>query len=943
MKKRNVYSLLTAIFTLLLLALYFIACQEEEKFIPLKIFSLEPTEALIGDTIIIRGEGFSPELLTNGIFFQGAERIVPFKMDRSQLFVAVPEGALPGPVTVNILNEETSDSPPLDIIIPVVSNITPEQAWVGDTVMIYGENFRPRAIENKVRFQPAPSGVTAYVISGSSTELKVIVPVTQSTSTVQVMGFDGPEFTTNTPVITSINPVKGVIGDTVTIAGRGLPVNGTASLGSKATSIVITRSTAREVKVLVPADAVDGSFRLRYSTGMEVNVTSAQVFEVNPDISTIAPFSGEAGVPVTITGTGFSKVASENSVSFNGSAATITEASSTQLVAIVPDVFTTGPVSVTVNGRTVEGPVFTLSPPGTPIIYNISPASGPAGSNVVINGKNFDPSAGSNTVKFSGNVTATVLTASGEQLTVRVPAGAQTGQLSVTKDGKTGLSPVFTVTAEATPFIASITPNPATRGGTLTINGGNFSANKNDIVVNTPQGDQLTVMTAAENVITVTVPAEFPAGQKDIRVNQSGRTSNSVPVFIAGQPVITSLSIDNGYPGTTVTITGNDFSDRESDHTVRFGNVTATIVDPGDLVLNVITVFVPDVPAGVHDLTVTLGNTSNAIPFEVKDKPVAVKNVYLAARITGTDGQKWKILKSTFEPPSLTVTYEGAGADINALAADFTHNKIYMYVSTAPPVLARSNLDNTGYQELYTEDEMAGLYDFTLDIPRGRIYWSSSLEAKVMSGNMDGSGTPEVLYTYDNGNIGFVVYGISYHQPDDMLYLIEYNMDSGLPSVSKIKADGTGAVISLFTDEDGLTDPRDVRIDSQHGKLFIVDAGTVILSGNADGSGTLSSFTTFQPGYQLVGMALDIQDQYVYWAETDGAGTTDVYRKRYDSELIPGTTPASNVQKIYTIDGVTVSRDSPTGLVIEESSGNGANQRMRFSSMSVKTRSWKKK
>ena len=60
-----------------------------------------------------------------------------------------------------------------------------------------------------------------------------------------------------------------------------------------------------------------------------------------------SPTSGPAGTAVTINGTGFSVVATQDAVYFNGTPATILSASTTQIVARVPSSATTGKISIT--------------------------------------------------------------------------------------------------------------------------------------------------------------------------------------------------------------------------------------------------------------------------------------------------------------------------------------------------------------------------------------------------------------------------------------------------------------------------------------------------------------------------------------------------------------------------------------------------------------------
>lgn len=64
------------------------------------------------------------------------------------------------------------------------------------------------------------------------------------------------------------------------------------------------------------------------------------------------PISGRVGTTVTITGTGFDPVAGNNIVYFGATKATVTSASATQLVVIVPTGATFQPISVTKGGLT---------------------------------------------------------------------------------------------------------------------------------------------------------------------------------------------------------------------------------------------------------------------------------------------------------------------------------------------------------------------------------------------------------------------------------------------------------------------------------------------------------------------------------------------------------------------------------------------------------------
>ncbi len=72
----------------------------------------------------------------------------------------------------------------------------------------------------------------------------------------------------------------------------------------------------------------------------------------SPTIAGFSPSAAAAGEQLIITGTNFSANASTNNVKFNGTTATVSAATNTQLTVTVPAGVTSGKISVTVNGQT---------------------------------------------------------------------------------------------------------------------------------------------------------------------------------------------------------------------------------------------------------------------------------------------------------------------------------------------------------------------------------------------------------------------------------------------------------------------------------------------------------------------------------------------------------------------------------------------------------------
>ena len=162
-----------------------------------------------------------------------------------------------------------------------------------------------------------------------------------------------------------------------------------------------------------------------------------------PTITNFTPANANIGSQVVITGTNFSTSPSGNIVKFNGITASVITASSTQLTASVPVGATTGRITVTVGSQTAAAAtdfIVTVTA-NLPVITSISTTTGRPGDQVIILGANFNNIASFDTVRFNG-ILAFVTIASPTQLTVRIPAGASSGNISVTVNGLTSTSSI---------------------------------------------------------------------------------------------------------------------------------------------------------------------------------------------------------------------------------------------------------------------------------------------------------------------------------------------------------------------------------------------------------------------------------------------------------------------------------------------------------------------
>ena len=95
----------------------------------------------------------------------------------------------------------------------------------------------------------------------------------------------------------------------------------------------------------------------------------------NVSIISISPSSGPAGTVVTIKGTNFGASVSDNLTKFNNDSAVVLFASDDSLVVIAPPNGTTGSITVTVEGTTATGPVFSYTIDSVDV-YAVAPAWG---------------------------------------------------------------------------------------------------------------------------------------------------------------------------------------------------------------------------------------------------------------------------------------------------------------------------------------------------------------------------------------------------------------------------------------------------------------------------------------------------------------------------------------------------------------------------------------
>ena len=600
------------------------------------VSSFTPEMGAVGEAVMITGTGFSTTATENTVVFLGAEgdadnaAATVSAATAASLTVSVPSTAQTGKISVMVGTAADTSAASFTVTAtapapsaPVVSSFSPTEGAVDTEVTITGVNFSATASANDLRF----GGVMAAApTSASTTSLVVLVPSGAVTGRISVAvggqtGTSSENFTVKVPapapaapVVSSFSPTEGEVDTEVTITGVNFSATPSANevrFGGVMSEDPTSASTTSLV-VLVPSGAVTG--RVSVAVGGQTG-TSSENFTVTapapapaaPVVSSFSPTEGEVDTEVTITGVNFSDMSSENEVRFGGvMAAAPTSASTTSLAVLVPSGAVTGRISVAVGGQTgTSSTDFTVTgttpAPEPPVVSSFTPTEGEVGTSVTITGENFSDMPSENEVKFGGVMAAAPTSASTTSLTVLVPSGARTGSISVAVGGQTGTSSEsFTVTAPAPapepPVVLSFSPLEGVVGTSVTITGENFSDMPSENEVKFGGVMAAAPTSASTTSLTVLVPSGARTGSISVAVGgQTGTSSESftvtAPAPAPDPPVVSSFTPSEGEVGTSVTITGDNFSDIPSENEVRFGGVMAAA--PTSASTTSLTVLVP--------------------------------------------------------------------------------------------------------------------------------------------------------------------------------------------------------------------------------------------------------------------------------------------------------------------------------------------------------------
>jgi RHS repeat-associated protein len=265
--------------------------------------------------------------------------------------------------------------------------------------------------------------------------------------------FDNVSVTVGTtPFVSSVSPIVGTLGASVTITGSNFGATQGTSIVSfnGASAASVTSWSSSQIIAVVPGSAPNGTGPVTVTANsVSSPVTAGSLFTIiNPVITALEPPSGPVGGTLFINGSGFG--ASQNGAVFiNGVSAPIAGTclqnpwytcwNDTQIQVIVPNT-TTGMITVSNDGIVSNLVPFTVTNP--PVITSLSPSTGEPTTVITIGGSSFGATQ-SNSTAAVGGINAAVSSWSDGQIVASVPDIAMNGPVTVTVAGITAQGPLF--------------------------------------------------------------------------------------------------------------------------------------------------------------------------------------------------------------------------------------------------------------------------------------------------------------------------------------------------------------------------------------------------------------------------------------------------------------------------------------------------------------------
>ena len=373
--------------------------------VPPSLTNLSPTSGPVGTSVTLSGANFGATKGTSSVTFNGTPA-TPASWSATSIVVPVPAGATSGNVVVTVGGMATNGIAFTVSATPITLTSTPSQVTPGGSVTVTWSGISTPTSTDWIAVVPTGAPDTSYAsyqytTGTSSGSISMTMPTTMGTYDVHLLANNGyvrlaasnpvTVQSAATPTLTSVAPVSGPVGTSVTIAGANFGSSkGSSTVRFNGTSATPSSWSSTSIVVPVPGGATTGNVVVTVggvaSNGLPYTVTAA------PSLTSVSPTSGPVGTSVTLTGANFGASKGTSTVTFNGTSANPTSWSATSIVVPVPAGATTGNVVVTVGGLASNGVTYTVN--GSVTLTSVAPSSGTVGTVVTLTGTNFGATKG---------------------------------------------------------------------------------------------------------------------------------------------------------------------------------------------------------------------------------------------------------------------------------------------------------------------------------------------------------------------------------------------------------------------------------------------------------------------------------------------------------------------------------------------------------------------
>lgn len=281
------------------------------------ITGFSPTEGVGGDTVLIRGHQFSRNKDRNSVQFGTYYGNVLASTDTTILCTvppSIPEKS--ASVSVIVTGAKTTASGLFNLVVPVLTSISPAQVTYNDVVTILGTGFSATKEKNTVKVD----GLLAEIVQAATNQLMVKVSTSLTKRENQVIvTVDARSDTSALPLVISAPTISGLsstmvnVGATLTIQGSGfnpLRAMNQVKLDGHVATVSSVTPTSIVVSDLFPLVIDDRTFQVEVRVGEQATVAVQPVTVVDPWIrKAFFPESGAndltASVAFTVNGMGY--------------------------------------------------------------------------------------------------------------------------------------------------------------------------------------------------------------------------------------------------------------------------------------------------------------------------------------------------------------------------------------------------------------------------------------------------------------------------------------------------------------------------------------------------------------------------------------------------------------------------------------------------------------